>query len=52
MVGHVVNIFVIIAVGVIIADMVANAAGTNALFQGMGGIWKVGVNGMLGKPTN
>jgi len=51
MVGHVINILVIIAVGVIIADMVANAAGTTALFNGMGGIWKTGVNGMLGKTT-
>jgi purine-cytosine permease-like protein len=51
MVGHVVNIFVIMAVGIILADMVANANGTSALFNGMGGIWKTGVNGMLGKPT-
>ena len=51
MVGHVVNIFVIMAVGVIIADMVANATGTQALFSGMGDIWKTGVNGMLGKPS-
>lgn len=51
MVGHVLNIFVIMAVGIIIADMVANAAGTTALFNGMGGIWKSGVNGMLGKPS-
>jgi hypothetical protein len=51
MVGHVINVLVIIAVGVIIADMVANAPGTKALFDGMGGIWKTGVNGMLGQPT-
>jgi hypothetical protein len=51
MVGHVLNIFVIMAIGIIIADMVANASGTKALFDGMGGIWKSGVNGMLGKPS-
>jgi len=51
MVGHVINVLVIIAVGVIIADMVANASGTKALFDGMSGIWKTGVNGMLGKPS-
>jgi hypothetical protein len=51
MVGHVLNIFVIMAIGIIIADMVANAAGTKSLFDGMGGIWKAGVNGMLGKPS-
>jgi len=49
--GHIVNLAVIIAIGVIIADMVANANGTAALFNGMGGIWKIGVNGMLGKTS-
>ena len=51
MVGHVPNIFVIMAIGIILADMVANANGTKSLFDGMGGIWKTGVNGMLGKPS-
>lgn len=51
MAGHIVNLFVLIAVGVIVADMVANAAGTGALFNGMAGIWKIGVNGMLGKSS-
>jgi len=51
MVGHVMNLFVIIAVGVILADLVANANGTNALFSGMGNMWKIGVNGMLGKSS-
>lgn len=51
MVGHVVNLFVIMAIGVILADMIANAAGTGALFNGLGGIWKIGVNGMLGKSS-
>lgn len=51
MVGHVMNLFVIIAAGVIIADLVANASGTKALFDGTGNLWKIGVNGMLGKPS-
>lgn len=51
MVGHVMNLFVIIAVGVILADLVANSSGTTALFNGMGNMWKVGVNGMLGKSS-
>jgi hypothetical protein len=51
MIGHVINIFVIMAIGIILADMIANANGTKALFDGMGGIWKTGVNGMLGKPS-
>jgi hypothetical protein len=44
-----VNLFVIIAGGVMLADLVANPSGTNALFNGMGGVWKTSVNGMLGK---
>lgn len=51
MAGHVVNLFVIIAIGVILADMIANASGTNALFGGMSNLWKIGVNGMLGKSS-
>jgi len=51
MAGHVVNLFVIISVGVILADMIANANGTNALLGGMSNIWKIGVNGMLGKTS-
>lgn len=51
MAGQVVNLFVIMAVGVILADMIMNANGTNALFGGMANLWKIGVNGMLGKPS-
>lgn len=51
MAGHVINLFVIIAAGVILADMIANANGTNALFGGMSNLWKIGVNGMLGKSS-
>lgn len=49
--GHIMNLFVIMAVGVILADMLANASGTNALFSGTANLWKIGVNGMLGKPS-
>lgn len=51
MAGHVMNLFVIMAVGVILADMIANAAGTNALFGGTASLWRIGVNGMLGKSS-
>jgi hypothetical protein len=51
MVGQVMNLFVIIAAGVILADLVANASGTNALFGNMSKMWQIGVNGMLGKTT-
>lgn len=51
MAGHVMNLFVIMAVGVILADMVANGSGTAALFNGTANLWKIGVNGMLGKTS-
>lgn len=50
--GQVMNLAVIIAMGVIVADMVAHAAGTNAFFGGMGSLWQTGINGMLGQSTN
>lgn len=52
MAGQVMNLFVIMAVGVMLADMIANKDGTNALFGGLAGLWKIGVNGMLGKQTS
>ena len=51
MAGHVVNLFVIMAIGVMLADLVANVNGTNALFGGMSNLWRIGVNGMLGKTS-
>lgn len=48
MAGHVMNLFVIMAVGVIIADLVIHQPGTKTLFSGLGNLWSVGVNGMLG----
>lgn len=49
--AKIVNLFVIVAGGVMLAEMVSNASGTKALFDGIGGLWKVSVNGMLGKPS-
>jgi hypothetical protein len=51
MAGQVINLFVIMAVGVILADLIAKAAGTAALFSGMASLWAIGVNGMLGQTT-
>lgn len=47
--AKVINLFVIIAAGVMLADLVANPKGTTSLFNGLGTIWKTSVNGMLGK---
>lgn len=49
--GHVINLFVLIAAGVMLADMIANSGGTSTLFNGLANLWKIGVNGMLGKPS-
>ena len=51
MAGNVINLFVLIAGGVILADMIAHADGTKALFDGTAKLWQIGVNGMLGKTT-
>lgn len=51
MAGQVMNLFVLMAIGVILADMITNVNGTNALFSGTANLWKIGVNGMLGKTS-
>jgi len=48
---RIVNLFVIVAAGVMLANMIANPAGTKAFFDGIGEIWKTSTNGMLGKPS-
>lgn len=46
-----VTVIVIILFGVMLADMVANPGGTNAFFNGVGGLWATSTNAMLGHPT-
>jgi hypothetical protein len=49
--SQIVNLFVIMAIGVIIAMLVgkgANTGGTQQLFSGIANLWQIGVNGMLG----
>lgn len=41
----------LIVVGVIIANMIANAAGTTAFFNGLGNLWGRSINGLLGSTT-
>jgi hypothetical protein len=47
----VLNLAVIVAGGVMLADLVKNVAGTTALFNGIGNLWKISVNGMLGQSS-
>jgi hypothetical protein len=51
MAGQIVNLFVLMAIGVMLADMIMNANGTTSLFNGLSSLWKIGVNGMLGKTS-
>lgn len=45
------NLGMLIIIGVILANMIANAAGTTAFFNGLGGLWGTSINGLLGKPS-
>lgn len=45
------NLAVFVSGGVMLANVIANPAGTNALFNGIGNLWKISVNGMLGRPS-
>lgn len=47
----VLNLAVIVAGGVMLADLVIHSQGTTALFNGLGGLWKTSVNGMLGQTS-
>lgn len=49
--SEIVNLLVLMAVGVIIADMIAgsNVTGTKTLFCNLGNIWQIGISGMLGQ---
>ena len=49
--SRVINLFVLAGIGVIIADLVANPSGTGTIINGLTGLWKTSVNGMLGKPS-
>lgn len=49
--AKIINLFVIVAGGVMLAEMISNPKGTAALFNGLGGLWKTSVNGMLGKSS-
>jgi hypothetical protein len=49
--NRVINLFVLAAIGVIVADLVANPKGTQTIVDGVTGLWRTSVNGMLGKPS-
>lgn len=45
------NLAVTIVGGVMLADLVANSTGTKALFDGVGSLWQMSINGLLGKSS-
>lgn len=47
------NLAALIVMGVMLADLVipSHVQGTNALFNGIGGLWKTSINGLLGSTT-
>lgn len=47
----VLNLAVIIAGGVMLADLVIHPSGTKTLFDGIGNLWKMSINGMLGSTS-
>lgn len=46
-----INVLILIVIGVILANMIANANGTKTFFNGLGHLWGMSINGLLGKPT-
>lgn len=49
--GQLFELGALIVIGVILANMIANAAGTTAFFNGIGGLWGKSINGLLGKTS-
>lgn len=47
----VLNLFVLALIGGMLANAIAKPEGTKALFNGVSGLWKIGMNGVLGKPS-
>ena len=45
------NLAVVIVGGVMLADLVANSEGTKSLFDGVGSLWQMSINGLLGKSS-
>lgn len=46
------NLAVVIVGGVMLADLVANSTGTKSLFDGIGSLWQMSINGLLGKSSS
>lgn len=47
----VLNLAAMIVVGVGVANLVVHSQGTTALFNGLGSLWKMSINGLLGQTS-
>ena len=41
----------LIVIGVILANMIKNASGTQTFFNGLGSLWGKSINGLLGQTS-
>lgn len=48
---NIVPVITLIVMGVMLANAIANPTGTKAIFDGVGGLWKTSVNGLLAVPS-
>lgn len=46
-----IDLLALVAIGVILANMIAHPTGTNTFFNGLGNLWGKSINGMLGKTS-
>lgn len=51
MFGAIVPLATLIVGGVMLANAIANPAGTKAIFDGVGTLWKTSINGLLAVPS-
>jgi hypothetical protein len=49
--SSIVPVVTLIVGGVMLANAIANPKGTKAIFDGVGNLWKVSVNGLLAVPS-
>lgn len=49
--GYIVPVVTLIIIGVMLANAIANPAGTKVVFDGFAGLWKTSINGLLAKSS-
>jgi len=46
---NIIPVVTLIIIGVMLANAIANPKGTKVVFDGVGGLWKNSINGLLGQ---